>query len=145
MSTTRSSTSPPGRPRRSSTHATTKVNTLSSAIREYVATQSGPTKVIKPNERFTFTVMIRLASWLRFEKQSAGFALTVPPDIKCDATSLRGEQLKWSAQTVTATATCSGPRGSYEARGELSFRYAVPNGAVGLGTDGQPWKSEPKP
>lgn len=123
----------------------TKVSTMAAAIREYVATQQGPTKVIKPNEKFTFAVSIKLASWLRFDKMSASFQLTVPPDIKCDATTLRGEQLKWSAQTVTASTICSGPRGSYEARGQLSFRYSVPNGGAGLGTDGQTWKFEIKP
>jgi len=121
-----------------------KVNALSAAIREYTAYPRGP-RVVRANEKFTFSVTIKLASWLRYDKRSAEFNLTLAPGIKCDATTLRGEQLKWNDQTLTAQATCSGPRGSYEARGQVSFRYEVPGGGTGLGTDGQTWKFEIKP
>jgi hypothetical protein len=40
--------------------------------------------------------------------------------------------------------TCSGPRGSYEARGELRFGYDAPGG-TGLGVESAEWKFEIKP
>ncbi|HEY5934237.1 MAG TPA: hypothetical protein VIU61_06380 [Kofleriaceae bacterium] len=122
-----------------------KVNSLAAAVREYVATPEVGPKNVVANQKFTLGVTIKLASWLRFDKRAGEFTLTLPKEIKCDAVTLRGEQLTWGDQSLTAKTQCSGPRGSYEARGQVSFRYAVPNGAAGLGTDGQVWKFEIKP
>jgi hypothetical protein len=122
-----------------------KVTALAGAIREYVATPEVGPKNVVANQKFTLGVTIKLASWLRFDRRAGEFTLTLPKEIKCDVTSLRGEQLTWGDQSLSAKTQCSGPRGSYEARGQISFRYAVPNGAAGLGTDGQVWKFEIKP
>jgi hypothetical protein len=122
-----------------------KVTALANGIREYVAIPEVGPKNVVANQKFTLGVTIKLASWLRFERRAGEFTLTLPKEIKCDAVALRGEQLKWGDQSLTAQTQCSGPRGSYEARGQVSFRYAVPNGAAGLGTDGQVWKFEIKP
>ena len=40
--------------------------------------------------------------------------------------------------------TCSGPKGSYEARANLSFGYDAPTGGAGLGTESANWKFEIK-
>jgi hypothetical protein len=119
-----------------------KVNALASAIREYTASAEGP-KTVKPNEKFTLSMKIQLAGWLRYSKKPGTrqeFTLMVPKDIKCDNTTLRGDQLKISDQTMSASVTCSGPRGSYEARAQINFGYETPAHATGIGTDGTTWK-----
>lgn len=119
-----------------------KVNTLASAIHEYTATSDGP-KTVKPNEKFTLGMKIQLAGWLRYSKKPGtrlDFTLMVPKDIKCDNTTLRGDQLKIADQLLTATVTCSGPRGDYEARAQINFGYETPAHATGIGTDGTTWK-----
>ena len=79
----------------------------------------GPTTTVKPGEKFTLSLKIQLANWLTYSAtQPMEFNLTVPKDIKCDATTLKGDQLKVDGHTLTAQVTCSGPRGIYEARGE---------------------------
>jgi hypothetical protein len=120
-----------------------KVAALSAAIKEYSASSDGP-KQIKPNEKFTLTMKIQLASWLRYSKKpgtALDFTLlTVPKDIKCDNTKLKGDQLKIEVQSLTAQVSCSGPAGSYEMRGQIDFGYDTPSGATGMGTDGATWK-----
>ena len=89
---------------------------------------------------------IKLASWLKYStKQPTEFKLTAPPDFRCDAKELKADQLKVTEQTLTATVTCSAPKGIYEARGELRFGYETATGAAGLGTEGAKWKFEVKP
>jgi hypothetical protein len=122
-----------------------KAKELAAAIKEYVATSDGP-KVAQANQKFNLSITIKLASWLVYSKKPGAldFKLTIPKDIKCDNTVLKGDQLKPVNQTLVATVSCSGPKGSYEARGQINFGYDTPAGAVGIGTDGASWKFEIK-
>ena len=121
-----------------------KVNAAIAAIKEYVPSHEGP-KQVKPGDKFQLSIAIKLASWLKYsDKTPMEFAVTVPPDIKCDATRLKGDQLKVADKQLTATVTCSGPKGIYEARGELRFGYDAPGGGTGLGTESAEWKFEIK-
>jgi hypothetical protein len=122
-----------------------KVNAATAAIKEYVPSHDGP-KEVKPGDKFQLTISITLASWLKYsDKTPMEFELRLPPDIKCDATKLRGDQLKVADKQLTATVTCSGPKGIYEARGELRFGYDAPSGGTGLGAESASWKFEIKP
>ena len=122
-----------------------KVNAAIAAIKEYVASHEGP-KELKAGDKFQLSIAIKLASWLKYsDKTPMEFDLTVPSDIKCDATKLKGDQLKVADKQLTATVTCSGPRGSYQARGELRFGYDAPGGGTGLGAESAEWKFEIKP
>jgi hypothetical protein len=124
-----------------------KVTSLSSAIKDYTTSTDGP-KLVKPGEKFRLAMTIKLAPWLKFSKRTpAEFKLTAPRDLKCDATTLRGEQLKLAdAATMIAQVSCSGPKGIYELRGAMSFGYDNPIvGSSGLGRDGTGWKFEIKP
>ena len=67
---------------------------------------------------------------------------TVPREVKCDNTTLSGDQLKTAGQTLAVKMTCTGPRGSYEAAAQIQFGYDVPSGATGIGADGGRWKFE---
>ncbi|HEX2691512.1 MAG TPA: hypothetical protein VHN14_33100 [Kofleriaceae bacterium] len=121
-----------------------KVTAASAAIKEYVSTPDGPT-VAKPGDKFQLSMTIKLASWLSYSNKSPmELDVTVPPDIKCDATKLRGDQIKIADKLLTATVTCSGPKGIYEARGDLRFGYDTPAGGAGLGAEGAKWKLEIK-
>ena len=121
-----------------------KVAALTAAIKEYMMTSDGP-KVVKPSEKFTLKISIKLATWLKYSaKTPREFKVTVPKDITCDATTLKGDQLKITDQTLTGAVTCSGPKGSYEARANLSFGYDTAGG-TGLGTESASWKFEIKP
>lgn len=123
-----------------------KVTELVGSIKEYVATVSESPKAPKPGEKFTLSISIKLAGWLAYSTTSPReFKLTVPPDFKCDATVLKGDQIKIDGATLTASATCSAPKGIYEARGDLRFGYTTPSNASGLGTEGGKWKFEVKP
>ncbi|MDB4958322.1 MAG: hypothetical protein JWO36_5891 [Myxococcales bacterium] len=122
----------------------TKVNALIAAIKEFTTTQDGPT-IAKPSEQFAMSIKIQLASWLSFSKTTPmEFKLTIPKDIKCDATALKAEQMKIEGHVLTATVNCSAPKGSYEARGDIRFGYDSPAGGAGLGNDGAKWKFEIK-
>jgi hypothetical protein len=121
-----------------------KVNAAIGAIKEYASTTDGP-KLVKPGDKFQLSIAIKLASWLKYsDKTPMELKVTVPPDIKCDATTLKGEQIKLADKQLTATVTCSGPRGIYEARGELRFGYDAPGGGTGLGAESARWKFEIK-
>lgn len=123
-----------------------KVADLIAAIKEYKLTNSDPPKDVKPNDKFALTMTVNLAKWLTFStKTPRVFTLTAPPDFKCDAKELKNEQLKIENNVMTATVSCSAPKGIYEARGELNFGYETPGGAAGLGTEGAKWKFEIKP
>jgi hypothetical protein len=122
-----------------------KVTAASAAIKEYVASHDGPT-VVKPGDKFPLSIAIKLASWLKYsDKTPMQLDITVPPDIKCDATKLLGDQIKLADKQLTATVTCSGPKGIYQARGELRFGYDAPGGGTGLGAESADWKFEIKP
>jgi hypothetical protein len=121
-----------------------KVTALTGAIKLHTTTVEGP-KAIKANEKFTLSLTINLAGWLVYSRKPGTtfeWKATVPRDIKCDHTSLTGDQVVASGQNLTVKMTCSGPRGSYEAAGQIQFGYATPSGAVGIGADGAKWKFE---
>ncbi|MEO8699833.1 MAG: hypothetical protein ABI867_07305 [Kofleriaceae bacterium] len=123
-----------------------KAKALATAIKEYVIVTDGP-KTVQANTKFNLTITIKLASWLIYSKKpgtKTDYTVTVAKDIKCDNTVLKGDQLKPTNQTLTATVSCSGPKGSYEARGVINFGYDTPGGATGMGTDGATWKFEIK-
>ncbi len=122
-----------------------KVGEIIATIKEYVATPSASPKGIKPGDKFTLSVSVKLASWLTYStKAPSEFKLTAPPDFKCDTLVLKGDQLKITEQTLTASITCSAPKGIYEARGDLRFNYEDPNTAAGIGNEGAKWKFEIK-
>ena len=121
-----------------------KVNAAIGAIKEIISTPDGP-KLAKPGEKFQLSMTIKLASWLKYsDKTPMELKVTVPSDLKCDNTTLKGEQMKLADKVLTATVTCSGPRGIYEARGELRFGYDTPGGGTGLGAESAMWKFEIK-
>jgi hypothetical protein len=121
-----------------------KVTAAVSAIKEYVSATDGP-NVAKPGDKFPLTITIKLASWLSYsDKTPKQLQVTVPPDIKCDATTLKGDQIKVADKVLTATVMCSGPKGTYEARGELRFGYDAPGGGTGIGAESAKWKFELK-
>jgi hypothetical protein len=121
-----------------------KANGAIAAIKEYVSTPASPT-VAKPGDKFQLSIAIKLASWLVYSsKTPRELKVTIPPDIKCDQTVLQGEQIQIADKLLTATVTCSGPRGIYEARGELRFGYDAPGGGTGIGAESAKWKFELK-
>ena len=123
-----------------------KVADLIGNIKEYVATVSESPKGVKPGDKFALTISIKLAGWLTYSTTSPRtFTLTVPPDFKCDAKKLSGDQIKIDGMNLTATVSCTAPKGIYEARGDLRFGYTTPTNASGLGTEGGKWKFEVKP
>ncbi len=120
------------------------VHSLVSAIKLHTTQVSGP-KTVKANERFELSLTVTLASWLVYSKKPGTryeWKAIVPGDVKCDNTNLSGDQVKAENQTLTIKMTCTGPKGSYEAAGQLQFGYDVPSGATGLGADGAKWKFE---
>ncbi len=122
-----------------------KVAALATRIKEYSFSSDGP-KALKVGDKFKLTASVKLAPWLKYSAKSpTEFKVTVPKDIACDNTVLKGDQLKTSGDTMTATVTCSGPRGSYEARAQLTFGWETPSGAAGLGAESANWKFEIKP
>lgn len=123
-----------------------KATALAGAIKDYAAKPSDAPKGLKPNDKFTLSLSVTLSPWMKpSTKTPTEFKLTSPPDFKCDAKELKGDQVKVDGQTLTATVTCSAPRGAYEARGELRFSYQDPSGAAGLGTESAGWKFDVKP
>lgn len=124
----------------------TKVNELVAAIKEFKVTSDGPAAAVKVGERFEFKVSIELAPWLTFNsKAPTEVQLSLPTELKCDASKLTGEQLKIEDKRLTASVGCtSTARGSYEARAEYRFGYQSPNGTQALGSDGVRWKFQVK-
>lgn len=121
-----------------------KVKALIAGIKLHTTTLGGP-KTVKANDKFELSFTVTLASWLVYSKKPGTnyeWKATLPPDIKCDNTQLKGDQLQASGQTLSIKMTCSGPHGSYEATGQLQFGYDVPSGATGIGADGGKWKFE---
>jgi len=121
-----------------------KVNALATNIKEYTTTNAGPT-LVKPDDKFNLNITIKLAPWLKYtQKTPSEFRLTAPKDIKCDQTVLKAAQLKITDQTMTAQVTCSGPKGTYELRGTVTFGYQAPGGSTGMGTESANWKFDIK-
>ena len=117
-----------------------KVNALTSAIKAFTTSHDGPAATVKAGEKFSLSFKVQLASWLKYSASSPKeFNVTVPKDFKCDATSLRGDQLKIEKNILTATVTCTAPHGNYQAVGKIRFGYASPGGSSGLGDDGATW------
>ena len=122
----------------------TIVKQLIDAIQLFSTSNQGP-KTPKPNEKFAFTFKVELANWLSYSKKTPmQYTVSVPKEIKCDATKLTGDQLKIDGRTLTATVTCSAPRGNYQVRGEIRFGYENPDRTTGLGNDGATWTFEVK-
>lgn len=123
----------------------TLIKSLVEAIKAYTFSNDGP-KTVKVGDKLTFSIKVQLASWLTYSKKSPmEFTLTAPKDLKCDATTLKGDQLKIEARMLTAAVTCTAPKGSYQVRGDIRFGYDNPGGALGLGNEGASWKFEVKP
>jgi hypothetical protein len=121
-----------------------KVTELAKAIKDYTSAKDGPSTV-KAGEKFTLSLKINLSNWLTYStSQPRTFNVTVPKDIKCDSVAQKGDQLKVDGHTLTGSVSCSGPRGSYEARGELRFGYDAPSGPGFGNVDGIVWKFEIK-
>lgn len=121
-----------------------KVKALIAGIKLHTTALSGP-KTVKAGEKFELSMSITLASWLVYSKKPGTtyeWKAMLPPDVKCDNTALKGDQLKATGQTLAIKMTCSGPRGSYEGTGQIQFGYDVPSGATGIGADGGKWKFE---
>ncbi|HEY1816714.1 MAG TPA: hypothetical protein VGG74_30410 [Kofleriaceae bacterium] len=116
-----------------------KVNDLAKNVRDFTTAKDGPT-TIKAGDKFTLSYKVELANWLNFNGQDTEFDLMVAKEIKCDATTLKGSQLKVEGHTMTASVTCSGPHGIYEAAGKIRFGYDGPNKTTGFGDDGTKWK-----
>ena len=116
------------------------VKQLVEAVKPYTTTNEAP-KTAKAGEKLTFTFKVQLANWLTFStKTPRQFTITAAKELKCDATKLEGDKLKIDARTLTATVTCTAPKGKYEARGDIQFGYESLSGATGLGKDGATWK-----
>jgi hypothetical protein len=120
----------------------TIIKGLVDAVKPFT-TANEATKTAKAGEKLTFTITVQLASWLTYGKKPVPeFTFQAAKEVKCDATSLKGDQLKIADKTLTATVTCTAPKGSYQARGEIRFGYDSPNGSNGVGNDGASWKFE---
>jgi len=117
-----------------------KVNDLEKNIKDYTSKPDVPA-TSKAGDKFAVSLKIQLANWLTYSAtQAKQFDITVPKDIKCDSTKLTGDQIKVDGHTLTAQVMCSGPRGSYEARGAIKFGYDSPSGAGFGNVDGVVWK-----
>jgi hypothetical protein len=120
----------------------TIIKSLVDAVKPFTTSNVGP-KTAKAGEKLTFNFSVQLASWLSYSQKSPmEFTLQVAKEVKCDSTKLSRQQMKITDKTLSATITCTAPRGSYQARGEIRFGYDSPNGAAGLGNDGATWKFE---
>lgn len=123
----------------------TLVKQLVEAVKPYTTSQQGPTTV-KAGEKLTFALKIQLAPWQSFTTRTPmEFNLTAAKEVSCDARQLKADQLKIEGKVLTATVTCTAPKGVYEARGELRFGYQSTNGATGLGAESATWKFDVKP
>jgi hypothetical protein len=119
-----------------------KVTALVEGIKIFTVETAGPPGTVKKGASFDLSVTAELAAWLEYETSvSPELKLTLPPDVTCDATVLKGDKIKIAAKKLSATVSCKGAvKGSYEAAGALRFRYRGPNKAVGLGEDAVRWK-----
>jgi hypothetical protein len=124
-----------------------KVDALIVGTHEIRKTSEGPKATLKPGEKFTLSLTVTLARWLKFssKNQAPSFKAMLPPDIKCDAKTLDEAHLKIADNSMTAIIQCSGPKGVYEATGDLKFGYESQAGGLGLGEESQKWKFEIKP
>jgi len=118
----------------------TVIKDLVESVKPFTTSNEAP-KTAKPGDKLVFSFKVELAPWLTYSKKTPmEFTFQAAKEVKCDATTLRGDQLEIVDKTLTATVTCTAPKGSYQARGEIRFGYDSPNGAAGLGNDGATWK-----
>lgn len=119
-----------------------KVTQLVESIKIFTVATSGPPGTVKKGTSFELGVTADLATWLDFDPTGVTeLKLTLPPDVTCSATVLRGDQLKIAGKKLGATVSCKGAvKGSYEVVGALRFRYRGPNRALGIGEDAMRWK-----
>ncbi len=123
----------------------TVVKDLVSSVRNYVVTTEGP-KVALPNEKIELGITIKLASWQSFDgKTPMQFTLTAANALSCNTRTLTGDQLKIEGKVLKASVTCTAPKGSYQARGELRFGYTSLSGATGVGSEAATWSFEIRP
>jgi hypothetical protein len=122
----------------------TIVKTLIEAVKPYTVTNEGA-KTGNPTSKLTFTIRVQLSPWLSFSKKSTpDYTFTGAKEIKCDAAPGKGKATT-DGKVLTATVTCTAPKGVYQARGEVRFGYESPSGAQGLGVEAASWKFEIKP
>ncbi|HUQ01280.1 MAG TPA: hypothetical protein VM261_02240 [Kofleriaceae bacterium] len=119
-----------------------KVATLVDAIKTFEVHGTCPVAPIKKGERFELNVSAEIASWLTFDASvQPEIKLTLPPDVTCEATVLKGAAIKMTGRKLTAVVGCRGSvKGSYEATGSLRFSYRAPNKAIGVGEDAVRWR-----
>jgi hypothetical protein len=123
----------------------TVVKQLVEAVKPYTTSNEGP-KGGNPTSKLTFTLRVALSPWNSFsDKAPREFTFAAAKEIKCDATTLKGDQIKIDGKNLTATVTCTAPKGIYQARGDLKFGYVGASGAQGLGAETATWKFEIKP
>jgi hypothetical protein len=116
------------------------IKELVDSVKPFTTSNKGPTKA-KVGEKMTFSFEVQLANWLTFSKSAAPMLdFQAAKEVKCEPV-----QITTADRTMTASVTCTAPKGSYQARGEIRFRYDSPNGATGLGNDGATWKFEVAP
>ena len=116
-----------------------EVNKEVAAIKDFTTSHDGPITA-KAGQKFSMTFKVQLAPWLTYsQKTPMQFDVSVPKDIHCEATSLKGDQLKIEGKQMTATVNCSAPHGVYQAVGKIRFGFDSPTGASGLGDDGTKW------
>ncbi len=120
----------------------TKVAALVAAIKVFTVHGTCPSVPIKKGERFELSVSADLATWLDFDVSvQPEIKLTLPPDVTCDATLLKGTAITVSGRKLSAVVGCRGSvKGSYEATGSVRFSYRGPNKALGVGADAVRWK-----
>jgi hypothetical protein len=119
-----------------------KVASLVDAIKMFSIEGTCPARPIKKGDRFELTVTAEIASWLVFDASvTPEIKLTLPPDVTCEQTVIKGAAIKQEGRKLTAVVGCRGSvKGSYEAMGSLRFSYRAPNKAVGVGQDDVRWK-----
>ncbi len=122
-----------------------KANALAGAVKDFTTSQEGP-QTVRVGDKFQLTFKVQLSPWLSYSPSAPmQFDLSAPKDIKCDAMTLKGDQLKIEDHTMIATTSCTAPRGSYEARGQIRFSYSIPGSQnLGTGEDGATWKFQVK-
>jgi hypothetical protein len=122
----------------------TIIKQLVAAVKPYKVTNEGPSSG-NPMSKLAFTIRVQLSPWNTFSKKTPmEYSFQGAKEIKCDATTLKGDQVKTDGKTLTATVTCTAPKGSYQARADLRFGYESASGAQGLGAENASWKFEIK-
>ncbi|HEX5058503.1 MAG TPA: hypothetical protein VFV99_04040 [Kofleriaceae bacterium] len=113
---------------------------LVDAVKPYTTTNKAPTKA-KVGEKMTFSITVNLASWLSYSKKSTPqLTFTAAKEVKCEP-----QHVTQADKAMTVSVTCTAPKGSYQARGDIRFGYDSPNGATGLGQEGATWKFDVAP